>query len=484
MLSPVVRSMGLRTAREAKYEDSYGAVCEWRREVLQTISDIGDRWERDDDGPSCDVLKREVDWALDDAVAAVSRSDPPSQDQLGPDHPEWVRTPWRSIELDARSSERLGQAPSGWKLLLRVPTSELRLMWEQRLQERVPFQYLIASAHWLSFVLSVSPGVLIPRPETEIFVDFVTQALKQRPQLACCAWADLGTGSGAIAIAAASVLKTLKKPICEGSVEMLVPGGFIALETADREQAFLVADLLRGLCSVSSSSIRDDMDVAASCQEGSETMDVATSRQQGSATTSGKSSETIDIATSHQQGSDISSGQGSDTTSGQGSETASGRAAFEELAPSPDDAIMLPSADKGNNDVLVNPCDQDVSDLASIQRQLAELTASVNRISNNINIKVGMMKAEVASSKKEISQWKAEVVSHKTEMAQWKAEHVSYTTEIALWKADVVSNETEIELIGASCLLGACLLTKAINKPASKQAIHDANAIGLAPVAC
>ena len=76
-----------------------------------------------------------------------------------------------------------------------------------RVQERVPFQYLIASAHWHTYVLSVSPGVLIPRPETEIFVELVQDALRRRPHLAAMPWADLGTGSGAIAIATADVLR-------------------------------------------------------------------------------------------------------------------------------------------------------------------------------------------------------------------------------------------------------------------------------------
>ncbi len=75
----------------------------------------------------------------------------------------------------------------------------------------MPFQYLIASAHWHSYVLSVSPGVLIPRPETEIFVDLVRDALRRRPHLAAMPWADLGTGSGAIAIAAADVLRKHSK---------------------------------------------------------------------------------------------------------------------------------------------------------------------------------------------------------------------------------------------------------------------------------
>jgi len=41
----------------------------------------------------------------------------------------------------------------------------------------MPFQYLIASAHWRQHVLSVGPGVLIPRPETEIFAGAPLEAV-------------------------------------------------------------------------------------------------------------------------------------------------------------------------------------------------------------------------------------------------------------------------------------------------------------------
>ena len=74
------------------------------------------------------------------------------------------------------------------------------------MQEREPFQYLIATQHWRSHVLAVGPGVLVPRPETEAFYDLVTEALAKRPPLARLPWADLGTGSGAVAIAAAEAL--------------------------------------------------------------------------------------------------------------------------------------------------------------------------------------------------------------------------------------------------------------------------------------
>ena len=41
-------------------------------------------------------------------------------------------------------------------------------------------------------VLSVGPGVLIPRPETELIIDFVLEAAAANPALARGQWADLG----------------------------------------------------------------------------------------------------------------------------------------------------------------------------------------------------------------------------------------------------------------------------------------------------
>lgn len=51
--------------------------------------------------------------------------------------------------------------------------------------------------------MSVGPGVLIPRPETELMVDFVIDAVSRNLNLALNDWADIGTGSGALAVALA-----------------------------------------------------------------------------------------------------------------------------------------------------------------------------------------------------------------------------------------------------------------------------------------
>jgi release factor glutamine methyltransferase len=64
-----------------------------------------------------------------------------------------------------------------------------------------PVAYITGEKEFWSLLLKVTPAVLIPRPETEILVEFALEALKDNPKAEI---ADLGTGSGAIACALAS----------------------------------------------------------------------------------------------------------------------------------------------------------------------------------------------------------------------------------------------------------------------------------------
>lgn len=84
-------------------------------------------------------------------------------------------------------------------------------VWNSRLSRREPLQYLTSTAFWRSYILSVGPGVLIPRPETELIVDFVREAANENFKLAQGNWADLGTGSGALAIALATELPEVNR---------------------------------------------------------------------------------------------------------------------------------------------------------------------------------------------------------------------------------------------------------------------------------
>jgi release factor glutamine methyltransferase len=69
-----------------------------------------------------------------------------------------------------------------------------------------PVAYLIGVREFWSLPLAVSPAVLIPRPETELVVERALALLPEpaRSAAAVRRVADLGTGSGAIALALAS----------------------------------------------------------------------------------------------------------------------------------------------------------------------------------------------------------------------------------------------------------------------------------------
>lgn len=80
---------------------------------------------------------------------------------------------------------------------------------ETLLKKRVggePLQYLVGDTEFMGLRLSVAPGVLIPRPETEILVQ---EALKEilASQKLTPKILDIGTGSGNIAISLAVSLK-------------------------------------------------------------------------------------------------------------------------------------------------------------------------------------------------------------------------------------------------------------------------------------
>ncbi|MCW9023494.1 MAG: peptide chain release factor N(5)-glutamine methyltransferase [Gammaproteobacteria bacterium] len=70
----------------------------------------------------------------------------------------------------------------------------------KRRQQGEPVAYITGKQGFWSLALSISNDTLIPRPETELLVE---QALQIIPQNICWQIMDLGTGSGAIALALA-----------------------------------------------------------------------------------------------------------------------------------------------------------------------------------------------------------------------------------------------------------------------------------------
>lgn len=142
-------------------------LWEWRQQALQQAIAAG-------------IATEEVDWLLQELAG-----------------------------LD-RLTLRLASFKDRDRLTLTLPFVDLDRLWQQRLQNRVPVQYLTEVAPWRQFRLKVSPAVLIPRPETECVIDLaVAAANSPSPNpLTQGNWADLGTGSGAIALGLATAFPT------------------------------------------------------------------------------------------------------------------------------------------------------------------------------------------------------------------------------------------------------------------------------------
>jgi len=90
---------------------------------------------------------------------------------------------------------------------------------QQRRRLGEPIQYILGGTEFLGLMLSVNADVLIPRPETEGMVAHVRDVLKEmgRKSARPLSLLDVGTGSGAIAIALASGIPSLQCTAVESS---------------------------------------------------------------------------------------------------------------------------------------------------------------------------------------------------------------------------------------------------------------------------
>jgi release factor glutamine methyltransferase len=135
------------------------------------------------------------------------------------------------VRLYTHYEEEVGEAP-------RAAFREL----VRRRAESTPVAYLVARKEFFSLPLKVTPAVLIPRPDTETVVVEFLALLKHRPEVTAV---DVGTGSGAIALACASQHKTARFDATDASPAALAVAreNAEALKLADRVE-FREGDLL------------------------------------------------------------------------------------------------------------------------------------------------------------------------------------------------------------------------------------------------
>lgn len=138
--------------------------------------------------------------------------------------------------------------------VLKLPRMQLYLQFERELApadldalrplvkrraEHEPLQYIVGSTAFLGLTLDCKPGVLIPRPETEVLVDMAQAALASKPAGHLL---DIGTGTGAIAFALALALPEWSVTATDISPEALA----LAQQNKSKDPGLARVDLVLG----------------------------------------------------------------------------------------------------------------------------------------------------------------------------------------------------------------------------------------------
>ncbi len=141
----------------------------------------------------------------------------------------WRRASQRIARLDARllleqvcGCTHVDLIAHPERKLLAAEASQFDVLVERRAVGE-PLAYLVGSAFFYGLEFSVSPAVLIPRPDTEVLVE---QAKKRAQTYAAPRIVDLGTGSGIVAIVLAR--------LCPSALLTAVDVSVAALDVARR----------------------------------------------------------------------------------------------------------------------------------------------------------------------------------------------------------------------------------------------------------
>ena len=153
---------------------------------------------------------------------------------------QWLQAQPAQLQADCRALllERLSWRFSDWVLRRQEPlTYALQAQLDEdvrRLKTGEPLAYVLGNAPFRNLLLTVSPDVLVPRPETELIVDHALRCLQvlaaghgNRAGTSPLRVVDAGTGSGAIILGLANALttqplgSTVELSACDSSAEAL-----------------------------------------------------------------------------------------------------------------------------------------------------------------------------------------------------------------------------------------------------------------------
>lgn len=179
---------------------------------------------------------------------------------------ESAETAYRMLKSAAERLERAGveRPVREAQMLLAMATGRTRLQAIQELERpltpeeaqqfesliarrerRTPIAYLRGTQEFYGLEFVVTPATLIPRPETEMLVDFAVERLCDQPGAVA---AEAGTGSGCIAIAAALRLPGARFLATDHSIEALATAQENLIRYRLQERVLLArADLLTAL---------------------------------------------------------------------------------------------------------------------------------------------------------------------------------------------------------------------------------------------
>ncbi len=158
--------------------------------------------------------------------------------------------PETNPELNSRLLLRKAAALGELEFLI-SPDKELPPLAERRFfrliekrRNRVPLAYLLGEKEFWSMSFRVAPGVLIPRPETELLVEKVIALSASREKLRIV---DIGTGSGNIAISLARELPQARIFAVDRSRSALRTARFNAERHGAKAVTFFKGDLFEPL---------------------------------------------------------------------------------------------------------------------------------------------------------------------------------------------------------------------------------------------